>query len=331
MLELFELTRWEGELVESFSHGMKQRLVMCAAFLHRPRAVLVDEPMVGLDPRGARLIKDVFRAHEPRGRGHPDEHAHPRGGPGDVRPHQHHPASGRSSPAARWTSCWPLAGGEDEQLTPVFLKLTGGSRPAGDRGGAVTDAAARSRSCCCPPCGAARNRARRREQGDGARAALFGGIGLVVGGVAIFGDRLLAHLAAPRLRGAGRLPDPAGAVLALPDLPLLPRLQRHRHRRSPRSSSPRTCACCWPRPSRADRLFYSRFARTVGQASLDGGDLPGPGAARRRPRPLRRRRSTTSRPCSPSSPFVVIPVALGLRWSPWCSSTSSPPAARATS
>ena len=40
---------------------MKQRLVMSAAFLHRPKAVLVDEPMVGLDPRGARLIKDVFR------------------------------------------------------------------------------------------------------------------------------------------------------------------------------------------------------------------------------------------------------------------------------
>ena len=61
MLELFELGRWEHELVESFSHGMKQRLVMCAAFLHRPQAVVVDEPMVGLDPRGARLIKDVFR------------------------------------------------------------------------------------------------------------------------------------------------------------------------------------------------------------------------------------------------------------------------------
>ena len=61
LLDLFELSRWEGELVESFSHGMKQRLVMCAAFLHRPRAVVVDEPMVGLDPRGARLIKDVFR------------------------------------------------------------------------------------------------------------------------------------------------------------------------------------------------------------------------------------------------------------------------------
>jgi len=67
MLELFELGRWEHELVESFSHGMKQRLVMAAAFLHRPRAVLVDEPMVGLDPRGARLIKDVFRTMAGRG------------------------------------------------------------------------------------------------------------------------------------------------------------------------------------------------------------------------------------------------------------------------
>jgi ABC-2 type transport system ATP-binding protein len=67
MLELFELGKWEHELVESFSHGMKQRLVMCAAFLHRPRAVLVDEPMVGLDPRGARLIKDVFRRMSERG------------------------------------------------------------------------------------------------------------------------------------------------------------------------------------------------------------------------------------------------------------------------
>jgi ABC-2 type transport system ATP-binding protein len=67
MLELFELGRWEDELVESFSHGMKQRVVMCAAFLHRPRAVVVDEPMVGLDPRGARLIKDVFRKMSARG------------------------------------------------------------------------------------------------------------------------------------------------------------------------------------------------------------------------------------------------------------------------
>jgi ABC-2 type transport system ATP-binding protein len=67
MLELFELSRWEHELVESFSHGMKQRLVMTAAFLHRPEAVLVDEPMVGLDPRGAKLIKEVFKKMSARG------------------------------------------------------------------------------------------------------------------------------------------------------------------------------------------------------------------------------------------------------------------------
>src|SRR4051812_11752839 len=67
MLALFDLGQWEHELVESFSHGMKQRLVMSAAFLHRPRAVVVDEPMVGLDPRGARLIKDVFRRMSERG------------------------------------------------------------------------------------------------------------------------------------------------------------------------------------------------------------------------------------------------------------------------
>ena len=67
LLELFELAKWRDELVESFSHGMKQRLVMCSAFLHRPQAVLVDEPMVGLDPRGARLIKDVFRLMSRKG------------------------------------------------------------------------------------------------------------------------------------------------------------------------------------------------------------------------------------------------------------------------
>jgi ABC-2 type transport system ATP-binding protein len=126
MLELFELTRWQGELVESFSHGMKQRLVMCSAFLHRPRAVLVDEPMVGLDPRGARLIKDIFR------------HMSARGVAILMSTHTLEVAQEmcdrisiilRGQIIARGTvdELLSLAGGEDEQLTPVFLKLTGGS------------------------------------------------------------------------------------------------------------------------------------------------------------------------------------------------------------
>ncbi len=61
LLELFELTHWQEELIGSYSHGMKQRLVMCAALLHQPRVLIVDEPMVGLDPKGARLVKDLFR------------------------------------------------------------------------------------------------------------------------------------------------------------------------------------------------------------------------------------------------------------------------------
>ena len=61
LLDLFELRNWEDELIESYSHGMKQRLVMCAALLHQPKLLIVDEPMVGLDPKGARLVKDIFR------------------------------------------------------------------------------------------------------------------------------------------------------------------------------------------------------------------------------------------------------------------------------
>jgi len=61
LLDLFGLNEWADELAENFSHGMKQRLVMASALLHKPQVLVVDEPMVGLDPRGARLVKDIFR------------------------------------------------------------------------------------------------------------------------------------------------------------------------------------------------------------------------------------------------------------------------------
>jgi len=61
LLSVFDLQDWKDELIESYSHGMKQRLVMCAALVHRPKVLIVDEPMVGLDPKGARLVKDIFR------------------------------------------------------------------------------------------------------------------------------------------------------------------------------------------------------------------------------------------------------------------------------
>jgi len=61
LLSLFELDGWGEELIESYSHGMKQRLVMSAALLHNPKVIIVDEPMVGLDPKGINLVKSVFK------------------------------------------------------------------------------------------------------------------------------------------------------------------------------------------------------------------------------------------------------------------------------
>ncbi|HET7746670.1 MAG TPA: ABC transporter ATP-binding protein [Vicinamibacteria bacterium] len=126
LLELFELTRWKTELVESFSHGMKQRLVMCSAFLHRPRAVLVDEPMVGLDPRGARLIKEVFRTMRAEGVAilmstHTLEVAE------EMCDRIAIILQGSIIAKGTVEELHALAGGEDEELTPVFLRLTGGS------------------------------------------------------------------------------------------------------------------------------------------------------------------------------------------------------------
>jgi len=61
LLELFELSEWRDELIESFSHGMRQKLIFAGALLHEPEVIVVDEPMVGLDPKSIRLVKDIFR------------------------------------------------------------------------------------------------------------------------------------------------------------------------------------------------------------------------------------------------------------------------------
>jgi ABC-2 type transport system ATP-binding protein len=67
LLEMFELAPWGGELLESYSHGMRQKLVLAGILLHEPKVLVLDEPMVGLDPKSGRLVKDIFMKLAERG------------------------------------------------------------------------------------------------------------------------------------------------------------------------------------------------------------------------------------------------------------------------
>ncbi len=62
LVETFEMGDYVDELSENYSHGMKQRVVFAAALVHDPKVLIVDEPLVGLDPRSARIVKDLFVA-----------------------------------------------------------------------------------------------------------------------------------------------------------------------------------------------------------------------------------------------------------------------------
>lgn len=59
--DLFELSRFIDKRAEEYSQGMRQRIVLSAALLHNPSVLIIDEPLVGLDPRSARLVKDTLK------------------------------------------------------------------------------------------------------------------------------------------------------------------------------------------------------------------------------------------------------------------------------
>ena len=61
LIDLFEMGDYIDDLTQNYSHGMKQRVVMAAALVHEPKVIVVDEPMVGLDPKSSRLVKDILR------------------------------------------------------------------------------------------------------------------------------------------------------------------------------------------------------------------------------------------------------------------------------
>jgi ABC-2 type transport system ATP-binding protein len=67
LLRMFELTSAANDTIDSYSHGMQQKTSLAAALMHDPRVLVLDEPTVGLDPRSARLIKDILRQLADRG------------------------------------------------------------------------------------------------------------------------------------------------------------------------------------------------------------------------------------------------------------------------
>jgi ABC-2 type transport system ATP-binding protein len=127
LLELFELSRWKNELTETYSHGMRQKLIISGALVHRPEVIVVDEPMVGLDPRSARLLKDLFRQFVNRG------------GTVLMSTHTLEVAEtmcdriaivhgGRIVASGNMAELQEQTSSEDLGLEEVFLKLTGGMR-----------------------------------------------------------------------------------------------------------------------------------------------------------------------------------------------------------
>jgi ABC-2 type transport system ATP-binding protein len=67
-LAMFGLEGAVGDLIQSFSHGMQQKLALTGALLHDPELFILDEPMVGLDPKSAHLFKELMRDHADKGR-----------------------------------------------------------------------------------------------------------------------------------------------------------------------------------------------------------------------------------------------------------------------
>jgi len=67
LVERLAMKEWLGERISGYSQGMKQRLAFASAFLHKPEIIVIDEPMVGLDPKSARIIKDMLKERSRNG------------------------------------------------------------------------------------------------------------------------------------------------------------------------------------------------------------------------------------------------------------------------
>jgi ABC-2 type transport system ATP-binding protein len=125
LLDLFELMPWKDELVESYSHGMRQKLIISSALLHRPEVIVVDEPMVGLDPKGQKFLKELFKAFVARG-GTVLMSTHTLDTVEEMCDRIGIIANGRILACGSMAEVRVQTKGGDAKLEELFLKLTGG-------------------------------------------------------------------------------------------------------------------------------------------------------------------------------------------------------------
>ena len=129
LLQMFSLQDWADGLIESYSHGMKQRLIIAAALLHDPSVIIVDEPMVGLDPTGIRMVKDLLLSKAREGKTI-FMSTHSLGVAEDICDRIGIINRGAVIAMGTTNDLQKTAGFEDADLEAVFLKLTEEQIPA---------------------------------------------------------------------------------------------------------------------------------------------------------------------------------------------------------
>ena len=67
LIDHFEIGSWIDKRTEDYSQGMKQRITIAVALLHHPQTIIIDEPMIGLDPRSAKIVRDTLRMQSQNG------------------------------------------------------------------------------------------------------------------------------------------------------------------------------------------------------------------------------------------------------------------------
>ena len=135
LFDVFGMDGWVDSRCEEYSHGMRQKVVFCSAFLHDPEVIIVDEPMVGLDPQSMRLVKDLLKMYSTRGAA-VFISTHTLSVAEELCDRIGIIHEGKLIGLGTIDELRSMAAAEGENLESLFLKMTGGPRQTNFAGGA---------------------------------------------------------------------------------------------------------------------------------------------------------------------------------------------------